>query len=80
MNDNEPFCFCFLMFFLFFLSIILSEVPPNCTQRAEGPFNAAGSLNFFFVGYWHDGGMATEVAVHFLTAADHFDSVQSVKH
>ena len=25
----------------------VTPVPPNCTQRGEGPFNAAGSFNFF---------------------------------
>ena len=51
-------------------AVLLCEVPPNCTQRGKGPLSAACSFNW----------MATEAAVQFLTAADHFDTVQSVKH
>ena len=47
--------------------VILSEVPPNCTQSGEGPLNTACSFLFFFAGYWHDRRVATEVAVHFLS-------------
>ena len=54
-------------------AVLLSEVPPNCTQMGEGPVNAACSFNFFRRNL-HDGGMAVEAAVHFFTTADHFDT------
>ena len=38
----------------------------DCTQRGEGPFNAAGSF-YFFLRYWHVAGMTVQTAVYFLT-------------
>ena len=47
-------------------AVLLGEVPQIAHKEAKGPFNAAGSFNFFH-GYWHEMGMAVEATVHFFT-------------